>query len=259
MPHLKQFIGGLLEELAQARADADHFSAQLSQQYAEDELLQHFPVPRMDMGTVRFRMKVAMLDEKLKSEVLNSFWDQESKNLKDSWQRIFKEQIDQDADLKPEAAAELLALVSSEGYQQQVETALRFVFRNMSASQFDSSFNLNISQAFEALRPSLSIWYLSQPLLNDLYEADQSAIAGLTLAMETATQGFLLSLQDAILKLAADDLNREAPVEVNADRLREMPESSLTEIQFETSVQNYQWTEEGESTGEAPTLHLLPL
>jgi hypothetical protein len=59
MSELSKVIGAILADIARGRAMADEFSAQLSEQYANDKILQYFPVPRVDIRSIDLEIKFA--------------------------------------------------------------------------------------------------------------------------------------------------------------------------------------------------------
>ena len=52
MPKLSEYLGGLVSEIASARQLADLQTVQIAKEYAKDDLLKHFSIPRMKIGTV---------------------------------------------------------------------------------------------------------------------------------------------------------------------------------------------------------------
>ncbi len=52
MPTLNEYLGGIVSEIASARKMADLQTIQIAREYAKDELLKNFSVPRMKIGTV---------------------------------------------------------------------------------------------------------------------------------------------------------------------------------------------------------------
>ncbi|WP_295229180.1 hypothetical protein [uncultured Chryseobacterium sp.] len=52
MPTLNEYLGGIVSEIASARKMADLQTVQIAREYAKDELLKNFSVPRMKIGTV---------------------------------------------------------------------------------------------------------------------------------------------------------------------------------------------------------------
>jgi len=52
MPKLNEYLGGLVSEIASARKMADMQTVQIAQEYAQDDLLKHFSIPRMKVSSV---------------------------------------------------------------------------------------------------------------------------------------------------------------------------------------------------------------
>ena len=52
MPKLNEYLGGIVSEIASARKMADLQTVQIAKEYAQDDLLKHFSIPRMKVGTV---------------------------------------------------------------------------------------------------------------------------------------------------------------------------------------------------------------
>ncbi|PWN68464.1 hypothetical protein C1631_017375 [Chryseobacterium phosphatilyticum] len=52
MPKLREYLGGIVSEIAEARKMTDLQTVQMAKEYAQDNLLKHFSIPRMKVGTV---------------------------------------------------------------------------------------------------------------------------------------------------------------------------------------------------------------
>ncbi len=52
MTKLSEYLGGLVTEIVSARKMADMQTVEIAKEYAKDELLKHFSIPRMKVGTV---------------------------------------------------------------------------------------------------------------------------------------------------------------------------------------------------------------
>nr|WP_315031987.1 hypothetical protein [uncultured Chryseobacterium sp.] len=52
MPKLREYLGGIVSEIAEARKMTDLQTVQIAKEYAQDDLLKHFSIPRMKVGTV---------------------------------------------------------------------------------------------------------------------------------------------------------------------------------------------------------------
>lgn len=60
MPTLNDYLGGLVASVTEARVMADAHAVQVAEQYAQHELLRHFPVPRMRIGDIVLTIPVAI-------------------------------------------------------------------------------------------------------------------------------------------------------------------------------------------------------
>lgn len=52
MPKLNEYLGGIVSEIASSRKMADLQTLQIAREYAQDEMLKKFSIPRMKIGTV---------------------------------------------------------------------------------------------------------------------------------------------------------------------------------------------------------------
>lgn len=57
---LKEIVASALTDIAFARAEADQQSAQLSEKYRNDPILQYFPVPRVEINELVIDLKFAI-------------------------------------------------------------------------------------------------------------------------------------------------------------------------------------------------------
>lgn len=57
---LKDFIGGMLSEIARARVTSDAASVQIANQYLNHDILRSFPVPRMNIRDIKFELSFAI-------------------------------------------------------------------------------------------------------------------------------------------------------------------------------------------------------
>ncbi|TND09903.1 MAG: Uncharacterized protein FD123_831 [Bacteroidetes bacterium] len=57
---LAQLFSAFLAQVAEARMNADQYSAEISKQYLKDDILRHFSVPRLDIENLTVDMKFAI-------------------------------------------------------------------------------------------------------------------------------------------------------------------------------------------------------
>lgn len=71
MPILKDYISALVTSMTEARVNADTFSANVARLYLENDMLRHFPVPRMRIGDVEMDVPVAVNSVGSKATIIN--------------------------------------------------------------------------------------------------------------------------------------------------------------------------------------------
>jgi hypothetical protein len=60
MAKLSDFLGRLVSSISDARVNSDMQSVEIAKEYANDELLKHFAVPRMRIDKVEINIPVAI-------------------------------------------------------------------------------------------------------------------------------------------------------------------------------------------------------
>lgn len=60
MPKLNEYLGGIVSEISTARKMTDLQTVQIAKEYAKDDLLKHFSIPRMKVGTVDLTIPFAI-------------------------------------------------------------------------------------------------------------------------------------------------------------------------------------------------------
>lgn len=60
MAEINKVIAAVLRDVTEARASADLVSRQLARQYAADEVMKYFAVPKAQVGTIHFELKYAV-------------------------------------------------------------------------------------------------------------------------------------------------------------------------------------------------------
>jgi hypothetical protein len=72
MVNLSDYLGTLFSEITRARVEADLTSYHIAQQYRQDEILKHFPVPHIRFKSIDITLPVVMtgVDEKSLSEYM---------------------------------------------------------------------------------------------------------------------------------------------------------------------------------------------
>lgn len=85
MPTLNEYLGGIVSEIASARKMADLQTIQIAREYAKDELLKNFSVPRMKIGTVDLTIPFAQAGSLPVLQLRNFAYDEITKVLKTNY------------------------------------------------------------------------------------------------------------------------------------------------------------------------------
>ncbi|WP_179469887.1 hypothetical protein [Chryseobacterium sp. H1D6B] len=67
MPKLNEYLGGIVSEIISARRMADLQTLQIAKEYAQDDLLKHFSIPRMKIGNVDLTIPFATGGKSIKN------------------------------------------------------------------------------------------------------------------------------------------------------------------------------------------------
>ncbi|MDQ0592019.1 hypothetical protein QFZ37_000388 [Chryseobacterium ginsenosidimutans] len=76
MPKLNEYLGGLVSEIVSARKMADLQTVQVAKEYANDDLLKHFSVPRMKIGNIELTVPFAQSGASVKMSFKDFVYDQ---------------------------------------------------------------------------------------------------------------------------------------------------------------------------------------
>lgn len=60
MSDLNQIVGAILRDITKARVSSDMYSREAYRAFKDDQILQHFPVPRMDISSMEIDLKLAI-------------------------------------------------------------------------------------------------------------------------------------------------------------------------------------------------------
>lgn len=60
MPTLNQVIGTILQDIGKAKQTADVLSKEIGEQYKNDAILKHFPIPRVGIKDLTINLKFAV-------------------------------------------------------------------------------------------------------------------------------------------------------------------------------------------------------
>ncbi len=60
MPTLNQVIGTILQDIGKAKQTADLSSKEIGEQYKKDDILKHFPIPRVGIKDLTINLKFSV-------------------------------------------------------------------------------------------------------------------------------------------------------------------------------------------------------
>jgi len=76
MPKLNEYLGGLVSEITSARKIADLQTLQIAKEYAKDDLLKHFSIPRMKIGSIDLTVPFAHAGNSSKMSFKDFIYDE---------------------------------------------------------------------------------------------------------------------------------------------------------------------------------------
>ena len=76
MPKLNEYLGGLVSEIASARKMADLQTVQIAREYAKDDMLKHFSIPRMKVSSVDLTIPFAQAGASAKMSFKEFIYDE---------------------------------------------------------------------------------------------------------------------------------------------------------------------------------------
>lgn len=79
MPKLNEYLGGLVSEITTARKLADLQTVEIAQEYAKNDLLKHFSIPRMRIGNVDLTIPIANAGSSVKMKFHEFTYDEITK------------------------------------------------------------------------------------------------------------------------------------------------------------------------------------
>ncbi|MCU7614367.1 hypothetical protein N0B16_07945 [Chryseobacterium sp. GMJ5] len=86
MPKLNEYLGGLVSEIASARKMADLQTVEIAKEYAKDDLLKHFSIPRMKIGSVDLTVPFAQAGNSVKMSFKEFVYDEITTVAKEAYE-----------------------------------------------------------------------------------------------------------------------------------------------------------------------------
>ncbi|MEM7370220.1 MAG: hypothetical protein AAF587_16550 [Bacteroidota bacterium] len=240
MAKLDQVIGAILKDITQARVEADVFAIEASRQYHAHPLLQHFPVPRIDIQEAEIELKFAIAEARLFPTVMSKLIE----NFAADAARILLEKtiavlstvsatvVNDSTLIDP-----LRTIAAREGLEQVI---LPQMITDQD-SLFEDAFQLDTTFAVTILINSFRQFRTDQTAVFTAVGLNASEQARLTEVWDLVSSQLITDFQHTLdLKVLNKD-NVELEILVASDKLQKLPAAAVSEIKFTTSIQNYTW------------------
>jgi len=238
MAKLSDFLGGLVSSISDARVNSDMQSVKIAEEYAKNELLKHFAVPRMRVDKVELNIPVAIDKLLEKSQKVYEPIDNKSFSAK-AYQQILKSLAVNNLSNEVSKTlrtdiAEHIHLLEAKIRVNQIENALE---------DFSKNIALKVIEFADLIFKEDKRKKLNRDELSKL----QSNIV----------KGLQSSLKDEIKFKSETKVLESLQVIVEADKLREVKPENVIMIKMTVSEQGMEWIKMENIDGEVVT-KLMP-
>jgi len=231
MATLKDYLGTIVADINHARGLADIESARMAKEYAKDEVLQYYSIPRMRMQDVELTIPIGISKVSSKAPVdyqpidNKTFYSHVYQNLKD----VYK-----------------LESLKSDNYKQVskiIKTEIKNLEKNIKSKR---EINLELNKFSTIIAKKTK-----ENILNQLKETQVKKIEDITIPRVEAVKEFLIhNLKDQIKPLDKTTTIEDAEVIVESDKLRELKPEHLIQIKMKIIEQGMEWHKMENSDGE---------
>lgn len=247
MAKLSDVLGALLRDIAESRVQSDLFSRGAAAEYLKDPILRSFPVPRAEVRSAeldfRFAVAAATADPEGADRIVRSKIESRLPELNAAFLRVpFKSQRSQPVNAARPLSEWLsnqrseLEAVWSKAFGQAVEKRLK--------SGLEDSAGLADELTTEALKAVQKM----------------SRAGNIPLFIGTDTKkNFQENARSWAERLRADvrdasSQGNQTPLALEAlitrEELAEIPEHALSQVRLTVAIENYEWHESEDETGE---------
>ena len=238
MAKLSDFLGGLVSSISDARVNSDIQSLKIAEEYAKNDLLKHFAVPRMRVDKVELNIPVAIDKLLEKSQKVYEPIDNKSFSAK-AYQQILKSLAVNNLSNEVSKTlrtdiAEHIHLLEAKIRVNQIENALE---------DFSKNIALKVIEFADLIFKEDKRKKLNRDELSKL----QSNIV----------KGLQSSLKDEIKFKSENKVLESLQVIVEADKLREVKPENVIMIKMTISEQGMEWIKMENIDGEVVT-KLMP-
>ncbi len=222
MAKLSDFLGGLVSSISDARANSDIQSVKIAEEYAKNDLLKHFAVPRMRVDTVEINIPVAI--DKLLEKSQNVYDPIDNKSFSSkSYQQILKSL--EVRNFSSEVSKILKTTISE--HIQLLEAKIRVHQIENALEEFSKDIALKVIDLVGLIIKDRKRKSFNKSELLKL----QSSIAS----------GLQSTLKDEIKINSEIKVLESVQVIVEADKLREIKPENIIMIKMTVSEQGMEW------------------
>jgi len=238
MARLSEFLGGLVSSISDARVNSDIQSLKIAEEYAKNDLLKHFAVPRMRVDKVELNIPVAIDKLLEKSQVVYEPIDNKSFSSI-AYRQVLKSLAvnnlsSEDSKILRTTIAEHIHLLEAKIRVNQTENAIEDFSTNIASKVID--INDEISQKTKR---------------KQLNQEERSTL------QNNIVTGLQASLADQIKLKSEKKVLDSLHVLVEADKLREIKPENIIMIKMTISEQGMEWIDMENKDGEVVT-KLMP-
>ena len=238
MAKLGDFLGGLVSSISNARVNSDLQSLKIAEEYAKNNLLQHFAVPRMRVDEVELNIPVAI--DKFIEKIAKVYEPIDNKSfLSITYRQILK--CLAVSKLSKEVSKTLRTYIAK--HIQLLEAEIR-VYQNENAlEEFSKCIALKVIELKNIIFKEANRKQLSKDELSKLQDSIRNKLQA--------------SLKDEIKYKSQREVLYSLQVIVEADKLHEVRPDNIINIKMTVSEHGMEWIKMENNKGEVVT-KLMP-
>ncbi|WP_298393601.1 hypothetical protein [Flavobacterium sp.] len=230
MADLSEFLGSLVSSISESRVNSDLQSIRIAQQYAKDNLLQHFAVPRMRIENVELTIPIAI--DEFETKNVNSTLEPINNA---TFSSITYQQI-----LKSILVDKLPSDISKE-LKSKISDYIKLLEAQINVNQIENSL-MNYSKSItEIVISKVAEIYRSQ---NKKINKDQ-----VNLIKNDLEKNLQENLKNEI-KTKSGSTSNFANVIVESSKLREIKSDNIIMVKMNISEQGMEWIKMENDNGE---------
>lgn len=220
MPKLNEYLGSIVSSITDARMMSDIQSVKVAKEYAKDDLLKNFAVPRMRIEEVELTIPVALETFEAKTEISYEPIDNRKFNS-----LVYKE------------------VVNSIGVSKLPEDLSRKLVSEIAEKTRKLEQDIRILKTLDPLKP-----YVGSVLKSLMEKSDYVKISESEIDLEKVQSGITDVLSNEI-KLSEKRVLENLNVIVESDKLRERKPENLLYIKIKISEEGMEWHRVETGTG----------